>query len=346
MYIDILNTKEMKDSEIEKEALLIRLALLMSDKVEIAGVTSFFFSLKNYYESLSLAKKMEFIKRNMKIMYGDDPKLVEVVNRGADLYLSMMRKKSKTNDMVLGMMKLKPYIDHAQEKIFEFFERISDLHNIGDLKKFSEEHEDQVVSVLLSDIDPQLNIRVIKDLTLSNEDIILFDSRVFKIAEADLINNPPQSLSGLRFIYGGIICMTSVNEVNFDLLKPARDSIISETGAFRSTLLKAKGILCGTQFSVENLPVFEKQFLEVMQQGSEFEKVFESNVLLNKLKESCSVEKRIKISLALTSIDNLMKMLNTMEIISEREMMYILQSLSKKAELSMSIPFLISEDES
>ena len=343
MYIDILKTKEMNAALIKEEAPLIRLALLMSDKVEIIGVCSFFLMLKNYFESLSLERKLSFIKANMEIIYGDDPKIVNAINRAADLYLSMMRRKRKKNDVVLEMMKLKPYLDSAQKSIFEFYDQIAVINNITDLQKFTVENGNDVVSVILSEKNSKENIQIIKDLIASGDDIILFDSRIFKIATPCLINNNHNSLAGLTFVYRGIMCMDDITNISFDRLKPVRDRIISETGAFRNYLQKLKEALRRTKYSSDSLPAFEELSSNAAHQGAEFEKKIEANLLLNKLILSCGKLEKIKVSLAVTSFDNLLKMLYKMELINETEMMYVSQHLSKNLDLSMSVPFLISE---
>ncbi len=351
MYLDILNSENSKTG-VETEANLIRAALLMSDKITVAGKCSFFLYLKEYLDKTDLEHKKELLIDNVKSLYKKHPKLVNYYCRTIDLYTSMMKKKSKSNDATLAMMKLKPYLDHFQNDIIEYYNKIAGAYKITDLVRFADCERNNITIFVKSDTSSKANIFLIKTITKNIDDILILDSNVFGMASYKELNDHDdefvgffQNTSDPIFVWKPMLKMKVLRNLDYEHLKTIRNNYISVTEPFRNELLHVSETLRKIFFSEENIQALKEHCDNVCRLAVEFEKVEIENALIENLIKAGTESKQLKINFAVTSLDNMIRMLERIGIITEKERMYSCWELSQNINLSMSVPFLIAEEE-
>jgi len=351
MYLDVLNSDSSKTG-IETEANLIRAALLMSDKIAVAGMCSFFLYLKEFINKKSLDEKKKFLKNTVKRLYEKDPRIIDIFNDSVDLYLTLMKQKSKSIDATLAMMKLKPYIDKVQNDIIYFFDGVACVHKITDLQQFALYQRKNITIIVKDDTLTKPNIFITKTILKETDDILIFDSTVFGAAEHKELSNHDngfaelfQNTSDPVFLFSEMLKMNVLRNPDYEHLKTLRQINISGTEPFRKALVHASEALRNTLFSEENMPSIRGLCDNVRCRAADFEKIERGNTLLETLLKAGTESKRLKISIAVTSFSNMIRMLERLEIINERERMYSSWELLNNINLSASMPFLIAEEE-
>ncbi len=350
MFIDVLNGKDSK-IDIKTESDLIRLALLMSDRVGVAGKCSDCLNVNNYFVSTQTKENLKYLKFNVEQMLKHDPDLKRDFQRAFEDYTHLLNRKNKNKSEVLKMLNAKFYIDDFRRMGLDAYKQVAHEYKIEDIVPFSTTM-DEIITVRFFGIDAENNVKLGINVLERMDSFIIFDKSNFEepvyagfTDAADGFEEVFNNVSSPGFLSGGMVSTTIPHGLSFDHFKVIREGLISETEGFRNSLMQTKEILNRTKFSKENIRVFVERYNITKQQASAFEKIGNENFLLNKLSDSGKAAKSVKISFAVTSYSNLILILERLDIINKRETLYIREGISQLVDPAMSIAFLTAEED-
>lgn len=350
MYIDILNSDNSK-LETKEEADLIRLALMMSDKVGVAGRCSFFLNLKNFLDTIDEKEKLQFLRINAKQMYKDQPASMRNIKKVFDVYYSLSHSTNKSKNDVLRLLAAKNHINKFQNIMMDFYRKIALKNEITDILPFAPDG-DGAITIRFFDDTPERDVKLGTDVLEIEDAFIIFDKIIFEETKHAVLKKAESSIEesfndvfAHGFLWNEMMHLDILHGLTYEHFKIIRENYISGTEPFRSALVQVRDIFSRIIYSKENIPSYIEAFQKIKQNAVVFEKIEKENALLNNLIAAGTVVKKMKISFAVTSYRNLILLLERLNIINNREGLYIMNELSHKIDTAMSIPFLIAEKE-
>ena len=294
---------------------------------------------------------MDFLKSKAKLYYKDRPETIKSFCNAVQDYTELSRKKGKKRNELMVEISAKKFIDAMEKHVVDDVELRAKRNGILDIMPFAPGRENVINVQNLTDDDPLNNINLINESLTSGEDFFIFDSNAMEAAKHTELNSAAADknrlLSGSAtpcFLWEEIFSMNLLLDLKPEHFKLIRENLLAGTAALRSTLLQAKRILLRTPFLKENMDVFIDLLGEVKWQAAGFKKVEKENELLNNLTASGTPVRKLKIMIAVTSYGNLIIMLKEMRILSERESLYVQNTVSDCIDLSVSIPFFIAKE--
>ncbi len=351
MYLAVLNSYNSKTG-LECEANLVRLSLMLSDRVLSAGRCSHALYLKRYMDGLKGEERYELLRQKAAIIFKDNPDIAEGFNSAVESYKTLSNQTGKNKADLIVLMTAKKFIDHVRNVVLNYMEYNAGKKVMEDLLPFSPGRENVVSVRVLADTDPLFTIETVSDSILYADVFMIFDRAVFNSAESVRFDSPGNEIEKLfknpdepAFLFGEMFRFNLVQNLDPRYFKLIRNNFLCETEQFRNSLLNAKNLFYDRHFTIETVAPAEEQFNNIKRYAEKFEETEKEYPLLNNLLSAGRPVKKMKINFAVTSCKNIITMLRQMDIINDREMLYILENISKELEPSVCVPFLIAEEE-
>ncbi len=344
MYLNIFNS-ENSGVDFKTEIRLIRLALFLSDKIILAGRSGWYLYLECVLNRLPEEKRFSYIKEIMPVITKGKVEEVQKYTGFYELYLKMAAAKNKNHRQLAQFWNTKKTLNGIKDDIIKWIRKKNAAKKIDNLSRFTFDSEDVIIIYDCLSENSKSNIEVV-----SNE-ITRVDSIFFM--DKELLNNVPQTPFNLEgkeflkqnqsgFLYGELASLPLVEDCSFEILKVIRENLLSTTDLFRRYLIGLKGLLLYEDTLRNNFAEVIKSYYTIKNSTAELFRQINENALLKNLDSAAGKLKTVKIYLCISSYKNLVEYLKQLNIIDERESLYIIQNIAREVNPEKGIPFLIA----